>query len=563
MASIASRLKGGEDVKIVSMRARPPSARRPWPALVACVLAACALAVVACTAAPPARHAARPAAPRASRAPSPAGTPAENALPGDPRWRITHPGHLYQLEGFADRADVLPGTSFRLFVSTTARSFRVRAFRMGWYGGDLARLVWTSPATPGRYQPGAKIVQPGSMAVAPWQPSLTVPTTGWPPGSYLLRLDASTGVQSYVPIVLRSPSVAGRVVLVSAVTSYQAYNGWGQYSLYGGPGGSFADRGRRVTFDRPLSYNNGAGAYFQLELPLVTFAERLGLPLAYLTSVDLDLYPDVLAGARAMISEAHDEYWSPAMRAAVTRARDQGMNVASFGANAIFRKIRFESSPLGPDRIEVNYKIPQEDPLYGKDNALVTGNWPTPPDADPESSLIGQSYVCSVTSNFPMVVTDPGSWVWAGGGVHAGESLPGLVGPRIQPGQPGGANAEADRGAGPVAGQLRRRAHVQRRQLLHGRQRRRGIRRRHRGLDLCIARGSGLPGARSPRRAARHPGRHGEHPHRVRRRARGPRASGAGAHPQHRRPTAPARDQLTFAPRLRLKRYLPPRRFCH
>ena len=26
---------------------------------------------------------------------------------------------------------------------------------MGWYGGDLARLVWTSPATPGRYQPGA------------------------------------------------------------------------------------------------------------------------------------------------------------------------------------------------------------------------------------------------------------------------------------------------------------------------------------------------------------------------------------------------------------------------
>src|SRR5207237_3905187 len=87
--------------------------------------------------------------------------------------------------------------------------------------------------------------QPGSMAVAPWRPSLTVPTTDWPPGSYLLRLDASTGVQSYVPIVIRSPSVAGRAVLVSAVTSYQAYNGWGRYSLYGGPGGSFAARGCR------------------------------------------------------------------------------------------------------------------------------------------------------------------------------------------------------------------------------------------------------------------------------------------------------------------------------
>ena len=266
------------------------------------------------------------------------------------------------------------------------------------------------------------------MAVAPWAPSLTVPTAGWPPGSYLLRLDASTGVQSYVPMVIRSPSAAGRVVLVSAVTSYQAYNGWGRYSLYGGPGGSFADRGRRVTFDRPMSYGHGAGAYFQLEFPLVAFAERLGLPLAYLTSVDLDLDPNVLAGARAMISEGHDEYWSPAMRAAVTRARDQGMNVAFFGANAIFRKIRFESSPLGPDRVEVNYKIAPEDPLYGKDNALVTGNWPTPPAADPESSLVGQSYVCSVTGNFPMVVTDPGSWVWAGAACTRVSRCPGWWG---------------------------------------------------------------------------------------------------------------------------------------
>jgi hypothetical protein len=209
--------------------------------------------------------------------------------------------------------------------------------------------------------------------------------------------------------------------------------------LYGGPGGSFAARGRRVSFDRPISYNHGAGAYFQLELPLVAMAERLGLPLAYLTSVDLDLYPGILDGARAVISEAHDEYWSPAMRAAVTRARDHGVNVAFFGANAIFRKIRFESSPLGPDRIEVNYKIPQEDPLYGKDNALVTGNWPGPPDADPESSLVGQSYVCSVTGNFPMVVTDPGSWVWAGAGVRRGEPLPGLVGPefdQVNPSEP-------------------------------------------------------------------------------------------------------------------------------
>ncbi len=66
------------------------------------------------------------------------------------------------------------------------------------------------------------------------------------------------------------------VVPTSAVTSYQAYNGWGGYSLYGGWGGSFAGRGRRVSFDRPISYSHGAGAYFQLELPLVA-ATRTGV----------------------------------------------------------------------------------------------------------------------------------------------------------------------------------------------------------------------------------------------------------------------------------------------
>jgi N,N-dimethylformamidase beta subunit-like, C-terminal len=65
------------------------------------------------------------------------------------------------------------------------------------------------------------------MVVAPWRPSLALPTAGWPPGSYLLRLDASSGAQQYVPLVIRSPSAAGRVVLVQPTTTYQAYNLWG------------------------------------------------------------------------------------------------------------------------------------------------------------------------------------------------------------------------------------------------------------------------------------------------------------------------------------------------
>ncbi len=32
-----------------------------------------------------------------------------------------------------------------------------------------------------------------------WGVSLTVPTDGWPEGSYLFRLDAHSGAQRYVP----------------------------------------------------------------------------------------------------------------------------------------------------------------------------------------------------------------------------------------------------------------------------------------------------------------------------------------------------------------------------
>lgn len=52
---------------------------------------------------------------------------------------------------------------------------------------------------------------------------MTVPTTNWPPGSYPLRLDASTGVQSYVPITIRSPSVARTYSASSSSSAFIAF----------------------------------------------------------------------------------------------------------------------------------------------------------------------------------------------------------------------------------------------------------------------------------------------------------------------------------------------------
>ena len=166
------------------------------------------------------------------------------------------------------------------------------------------------------------------MSAENWRRSLTIATQGWPPGDYLLRLDGASGRSSYVPVTLRGPSAAGRLVVVNAVTTWQAYNHWGGYSLYAGPDGARADRARIVSFDRPYDYGNGAADFTGNESPLVELAERLGLPLDYVTDVDIEQQPHLLDGALGVLSLGHDEYWSPEMRARLTAARDAGTSIA-------------------------------------------------------------------------------------------------------------------------------------------------------------------------------------------------------------------------------------------
>ena len=405
---------------------------------VAVALAVALLPVAACTGG--SGPAGRDAAPgSATSAPSAGGRPtapfpvAENRLLGTSAWRIRDLGPADAIEGYADRQSVLPGQSFRLYVSTTAKSFRVDAFRFGWYSGHQARLVWESAPVPGQRQTAVSIAPGTHLVTAPWRPSMTIATTHWPAGSYLLRLDASSGAERYVPITVRSASTAGAVVILNDNTTWQAYNAWGGYSLYQGPDGLPSDRGYAVSFDRPYD-QNGAGRFLFFDQATLALAERTGVPLAYETDVDIDQDPGILAGARAVISLGHDEYYSQAMRSALLTARDAGTNLAFLGANAIYRHIRFAAG----DRVIICYKAAALDPLFGQDNADTTQQWRDPPDPRPESVITGVLYECNPVSA-PYVVYDPSNWIFAGTGAYQGESFPGMVGPeydRLNPGVP-------------------------------------------------------------------------------------------------------------------------------
>ncbi|NUR94878.1 MAG: hypothetical protein HOV67_06400, partial [Kribbellaceae bacterium] len=359
--------------------------------------------------------------------PAPTGTAGLPVKAGDDRWQIpgSRVARPMELSGYADHVSVRSGAPFRLFVTSTGHPYTVRAFRIGWYGGAGAKLIWTSPLLPGIKQPQPILTKDRMVTAINWSPTATVQTKGWPAGSYLLLLRASTGRETYVPIVIRSDSARGAVLLVTGVNTDEAYNGWGGYNLYDGPPKHSHDqRSLMVTFDRPYAYNPARGVMHD-NLPLVQLAERSGVRLAYATSVDLQADPGMLAGARAIVFGGHDEYWSLPMRTAVTKARDAGTNLAFLGANSIYRRIRYAADPHGPNRIIVDYKDARLDPVHNAPGTTV--NWRQNPFPDPENSLVGMLYECFPATG-AFTVRDPDFFLFAGTGARANSAYPGLVG---------------------------------------------------------------------------------------------------------------------------------------
>src|SRR5207247_2252347 len=118
---------------------------------------------------------------------------------------------------------------------------------------------------------------------------------------------------------------------------------------------------------------------------------------------------------------------------AVMAARDAGVSLGFFSANAIYWQARFEaSSSRVPTRVEVCYRDATLDPV--SDPTLKTVLWRDPPLNRPEQTLMGVQYTAEVPYNSQIggwaayVVTNSGNWVYAGTGFKDGDTVPGIDG---------------------------------------------------------------------------------------------------------------------------------------
>lgn len=350
---------------------------------------------------------------------------AENANPGTTDWYIPDDRSMWsRIEGYSDAVSIDMGESVTLRVSTRAPYWQVSAYRIGWYGGTGGRRIWRSTAQPGVNQPAPKQIAATRTWTADWAPSMTIDTDEtWPPGQYLLRLESSDGGATFVPLVIRDDASHSDLLVQSAVTSWQAYNGWGGASIYTGNSG----RADVVSFDRPYT-GNGSGEFLGREYEMIYFIERLGFDVSYWTDVDLHVRGQLAKNHHGIVIPGHDEYYTVEMRKNLEAARDAGVNVGFFGANNVYRRIRLDAAPDGrPARIETNYRDATRDPLYGKDNERVTASFRESPSPNPESSLTGSYYECNPV-DADWVVGDSSMWMFANSGFRDGEKVPHMVG---------------------------------------------------------------------------------------------------------------------------------------
>ncbi|MGH3844836.1 MAG: N,N-dimethylformamidase beta subunit family domain-containing protein [Pseudonocardiaceae bacterium] len=377
----------------------------------------------------------------------------ENQRPGTTAWQI-HGRTPDIIAGYADRTYAADGDTTTLYASTTAPYWHVEAYRIGYYHGTGARLVWRSPELTGKQQPPCPVEPGTNMASCDnWSPAVRVTITKtFVPGDYLLKLLGSGGQQSYIPLTVWDPDSHATYLIKNDVLTWQAWNPYGGYDYYVGQGHCARDayplcsRARVVSFDRPydLSYNGGQGTgdFLALELPLIRWVEQHGLDVTYATDLTVIEHPHILTAHRAMLSLGHDECWSLRERQATVAAHQAGVNLAFFGASAILRHVRIQPSLLGADREEVDYRDSAADPLDGHGDPLrVTGNtWASPPADWPEDDFVGESYNGFLDPTAPSAalrIVDAAAWIFTGVGLHDGQTVPDVIRSDVDSLEPG------------------------------------------------------------------------------------------------------------------------------
>ena len=376
-------------------------------------------------------------------------------------WEGLMGAHRAYLDAFVWPFSIARAELPSIYVRSTA-PFRLRIYRLGWYGGAGAELKYDSKANLRARNASSKCgAQSSNTTIAEGEGDFGLVECSWlspvrpavknplEPGFYLAIVTATVSRvtrDNVAMFVVRDDQSSAQLVIVNP-TDAQAYADWSDtpdsdyatgfrpLNLYGLTQGDRTwPRATKVSFNRPMGLMS-VYDFFKTDYPLIRFLERQQTPYSLATDYDLHITKDLLAQRRSAIISGHGEYWSYSTRTQLDEFVGRGGNVVAMAANSGYWQIRYESSPAGlPGPVVVAYKetalhtgpigtdpdcstviVPAlasscGDPLFADANKsndfLVTTQFRNQPVNRPEQILFGVQYQLAPGSNgFELPVT--------------------------------------------------------------------------------------------------------------------------------------------------------------
>lgn len=331
----------------------------------------------------------------------------------------------YTQGGYADRTSVPAGGTIHFRIATATSPFSLQIVNLAQPATVLATIGGLTSAPidcTGLWENGCGW---------PVTTAFTVPSN-WPSGYYKASFPTSIGTRNILFVVrAANPGLATPVVIVSPTNTWQAYNNFGGKSVYD----SLSTDGQRahvVSWNRPYFDNFGLGRYPAWEQYLVDWMTAENRPFEVITDDDL-ADPSILAQYKVAVIAGHSEYWTLPMRQTLAAFMAGGGHVAVFSGNTMWWQARAD---LAARQFTV-YKDASLDPFTGTQDSLVTVNFYDRPVYNPESLLLGASFLhggyanvtagtttpLPVDQRTPYTIRDASSFVFSGTGLANGQTF--------------------------------------------------------------------------------------------------------------------------------------------
>lgn len=332
------------------------------------------------------------------------------------------------IAGYPASASIDAGDTLVLHISTTSCRFRVLFYR------------WTDKLVPvhaSGWLPGKCAAPRGAADDWDWPAYPFRLRANLPSGVYLAFLDDGRSTilslaadSAAIMFVLRGPRDS-KILYKLPLATYHAYNFTGGGCFYKNPPRSLSPPGGKVSFRRPGGGIGGAvwcspdyydpgsprQTFAHWDAPFIAWLTRNGFTPEFCTGLDLGERPGMLERCRLLLSAGHDEYWSEPERNAVESYIENGGNVAIFGGNTCWWRIR----PIDNVAAMVCHQ--------GGPHGALDHWWPDSGAGRPEDTLCGASYRHGggwwdgprETDGF--IVQQSGHWVFDGTGLADGEAF--------------------------------------------------------------------------------------------------------------------------------------------